>query len=75
MRHSPNANDVNNPYLNVRYIVMADTARLWASEEDNAAAEDDVVDITDVTEEIDDDEVDGLDEDDDDDFDDLDDLD
>nr|DAX29594.1 MAG TPA: hypothetical protein [Caudoviricetes sp.] len=69
LRHSPNANDVNNPYLNVRYIVMADTARLWA------AAEDDVVDITDVTEEIDDDEVDGLDEDDDDDFDDLDDLD
>lgn len=69
LRHSPNANDVNNPYLNVRYIVMADTARLWAGEED------DVVDITDVTEEIDDDEVDGLDEDDDDDFDDLDDLD
>lgn len=75
LRHSPNAKDVNNPYLNVRFIVMADTARLWAGEEDNAAAEDDVVDITDVTEEIDDDEVDGLDEDDDDDFDDLDDLD
>lgn len=69
LRHSPNANDVNNPYLNVRYIVMADTARLWAGEKD------DVVDITDVTEEVDDDEVDGLDEDDDDDFDDLDDLD
>ena len=68
LRHSPNANDVNNPYLNVRYIVMADTARLWAGEED------DVVDITDVAEEVDDDEVDGPDEDDDD-FDDLDDLD
>lgn len=65
LRHAPNANDANNPYLNVRFIVMADTARLWSTEDIEDA--DDVVDITDVTEEIDDD--------DDDDFDDLDDLD
>lgn len=75
VRHAPNANDANNPYLNVRYIVMADTARLWSAESEDAAVEEDVVDITDVTEEIDeDDAVDDLD-DDDDDFDDLDDLD
>lgn len=73
VRHAPNANDANNPYLNVRFIVMADTSRLWSTESAEAAVEDDVVDITDVTEEID--EVDDLDDDDDDDFDDLDDLD
>lgn len=75
VRHAPNANDANNPYLNVRFIVMADTARLWSSESAEAAVGDDVVDITDVTEEIDEgDDLDDLD-DDDDDFDDLDDLD
>lgn len=75
VRHAPNANDANNPYLNVRFIVMADTARLWSAETEDAAVEDDVVDITDVTEEIDEgDDLDDLD-DDDDDFDDLDDLD
>lgn len=75
VRHAPNANDANNPYLNVRFIVMADTARLWSAETADDAAEEDVVDITDITEEIDDDDdaVDDLD--DDDDFDDLDDLD
>lgn len=75
VRHAPNANDANNPYLNVRFIVMADTARLWSAETADDAAEEDVIDITDVTEEID--EVDDLDDDDDDDddFDDLDDLD
>ena len=74
VRHAPNANDANNPYLNVRYIVMADTARLWSAEATDDAVEEDVIDITDVTEEIDeDDAVDDLD--DDDDFDDLDDLD
>ena len=74
VRHAPNANDANNPYLNVRFIVMSDTARLWSAESEETAVEDDVVDITDVTEEIDeDDTVDDLD--DDDDFDDLDDLD
>jgi hypothetical protein len=73
VRHAPNANDASNPYLNVRFIVMADTARLWSAETAEAAVEEDVVDITDVTEEID--EVDDLDDDDDDDFDDLDDLD
>ena len=70
VRHAPNANDANNPYLNVRFIVMADTARLWSAETADDAAEEDVVDITDVTEEIDEDG--DLD---DDDFDDLDDLD
>ena len=75
VRHAPNANDANNPYLNVRFIVMADTARLWSAETADDAVEEGVVDITDVTEEIDDDDdaVDDLD--DDDDFDDLDDLD
>lgn len=77
VRHAPNANDANNPYLNVRFIVMADTARLWSAETADDDAVEDVVDITDVTEEIDDDDdaVDDLDDDDDDDFDDLDDLD
>ena len=75
VRHAPNAKDASNPYLNVRFIVMADTARLWSAGEEADAAEDDVVDITDVTEEIDDDEFNDPDEDDDDDFDDLDDLD
>lgn len=78
VRHAPNANDANNPYLNVRFIVMADTARLWSAETADDAVEEDVVDITDVTEEIDDDDdaVDDLDDfNDDDDFDDLDDLD
>jgi len=76
VRHAPNAKDASNPYLNVRFIVMADTARLWSAESAEAVVEDDVVDITDVTEEIDEDEaVDDLDDDDDDDFDDLDDLD
>lgn len=74
VRHAPNANDASNPYLNVRFIVMADTARLWSAEATDDAVEEDVIDITDVTEEIDeDDAVDDLD--DDDDFDDLDDLD
>lgn len=79
VRHAPNANDASNPYLNVRFIVMADTARLWSSESAEAAVGDDVVDITDVTEEIDEgddlDDLDDDDDDDDDDFDDLDDLD
>lgn len=78
VRHAPNANDANNPYLNVRFIVMADTSRLWSAKSEEAAVEDDVADITDGTEEIDDDNdaVDDLDDlDDDDDFDDLDDLD
>lgn len=76
VRHAPNANDASNPYLNVRFIVMADTARLWSAETEEGAVEADVVDITDVTEEIDDDAADDLDDlEDDDDFDDLDDLD
>lgn len=78
VHHAPNAKDASNPYLNVRFIVMADTARLWSAESENEAVEEDVVDITEVTEEIDDDDAaDDLDdlEDDDDDFDDLDDLD
>ena len=78
VRHAPNANDANNPYLNVRFIVMADTARLWSAEAEGTSVGDGVVDIADVTEEIDeDDAVDNLDDldDDDDDFDDLDDLD
>lgn len=78
VRHAPNANDASNPYLNVRFIVMADTARLWSAEAEGTSVGDGVVDITDVTEEIDEgDAVDNLDDldDDDDDFDDLDDLD
>lgn len=74
VRHAPNANDASNPYLNVRYIVMADTARLWSAGEETDSVEEGVGDISDVTEEIDNDDVveDDLD---DDDFDYLDDLD
>lgn len=73
VRHAPNANDANNPYLNVRFIVMADTSRLWSAKSEKAAVEDDVADITEENDEVDD--LDDLDDDDDDDFDDLDDLD